>query len=134
MSFAQGPPGTDARSLISRYDEVAELAGPPCGPEMAASWRNSASKWGLPALNQSDHIIIGSSQSRRVLTSRYGVPAEKIQVLLYPDRLSSFFACRKLQANPPACAASGWARRSRASVSIFSPAGRRSRDLNAEWT
>jgi glycosyltransferase involved in cell wall biosynthesis len=90
VSFAQGPPGTDARSLISRYDEVAEMAG----PRAAQKWRLMAklrlSKFGLPKLSQSDHIIIGSTQSRSVLANLYGVPAEKIHILPYPIDLGLF--------------------------------------------
>lgn len=90
VSFAQGPPGTDARSLISRYDEVAEMAG----ARAARKWRLMArlrlSKWGLPAFSQSDEIIVGSSQSRNTLTNLFGIPSEKIHTLPYPIDLDLF--------------------------------------------
>lgn len=98
VSFAQGPPGTDARSLISRYDEVSELAGTRAANKWRLMARLRLSKWGLPDLSQSDHIIIGSSQSRCTLTNLYGIPAEKIHILPYPIDLDLF----RLPPTPPA--------------------------------
>jgi len=90
VSFAQGTPGTDARSLISRYDEVAEMAG----ARAALKWRLLArlrlSKLGLPDFSQSDHIIVGSSQSRNTLANLFHIPAEKIHTLPYPIDLDLF--------------------------------------------
>jgi len=89
VSFAQGPPGTDARSVLQRFDEISRLAG-----ARARRWRWLArlrlSRWGLPPLKMSDHIIIGSEQSRRVLRDMYGVPAYRIHCLPYPIDLETF--------------------------------------------
>ncbi len=90
VSFAQGPPGTDARSLISRFSEVSALAG------SAAAWKWRAmaefrlSRFGLPDFRPSDRIIVGSSQSRSTLEDRYGIAEERIKVLPYPIDLEQF--------------------------------------------
>lgn len=90
ISFAQGPPGTDARSLIARFDEVSRLAG----SRSAQKWRLMArfrlSKAGLPDFRQSDHFIIGSRQSRDTLQSLYGIDPAKIHILPYPIDLGLF--------------------------------------------
>lgn len=97
ISFAQGPPGTDARSLITRFDEVARLAG----RKAAWKWRLMAgfrlSQAGLPDFSQSDAVIVGSTQSRNTLRDRYDVAAEKIHILPYPIDLDLF----TLPAKPP---------------------------------
>lgn len=90
ISFAQGPPGTDARSILNHYDEIRALAG-----RLAAwRWRWLAkfrlSPMGLPPLKYSDHILIGSGQSRETLERVYGVPVQKIHTLPYPIDLEAF--------------------------------------------
>ena len=92
VSFAQGPPGTDARSLIARGAEIRQLAG----WVEAAKWRVLArirlSTFGLPSIRHSDHLIVGSQQSRRTLGSLYGVAQSKISTLPYPIDLDLFKA------------------------------------------
>lgn len=100
ISFAQGPPGTDARSLTTRFDEVARLAG----PKAAWKWRLMAglrlSKVGLPDFRKSDAIIIGSTQSRNTLRDRYDVAAGKIHILPYPIDLDLFTLPEKPHESP----------------------------------
>ncbi|HRJ74295.1 MAG TPA: glycosyltransferase, partial [Terrimicrobiaceae bacterium] len=90
VSFAQGPPGTDARSLLSRFSEVRALAG------SAAAWKWRAmasfrlSSFGLPDFRPSDRIIIGSGQSRSTLENRYGIARDRIRILPYPIDLEQF--------------------------------------------
>ena len=90
ISFAQGPPGTDARSILKRFAEVSRLAG----TQRAWRWRILAqlrlSRLGLPPLALSDHIIVGSNQSRKVLHDVYGIPDQKIHSLPYPIDLDLF--------------------------------------------
>jgi len=90
ISFAQGPPGTDARAIVSRYDEIRRLAG----PRKALPWLMLAklrlSRAGLPSLKLSDHIIVGSRQSQRTLHQVYEVPAAQISTLPYPIDLGMF--------------------------------------------
>jgi len=90
ISFAQGPPGTDARSISDRYTEIRMLAG----FRRASQWLMLAklrlSSLGLPPLRCSDHIIVGSEQSRRTLQRLYGVSCERTSALPYPIDLSMF--------------------------------------------
>ena len=90
VSFAQGPPGTDARSLIERFDEISRLAG----PARARKWRLTArlrlSSFGTPNLAHSDLIIVGSQQSATTLRKKYDIPAKKIEILPYPVDLQMF--------------------------------------------
>lgn len=89
VSFAQGPPGTDARSVFSRRETIERLAGKPTWMKLAA-----ASRWrlgfGLPSFKDSDHVIVGSSWSKRLLVEDYGVDASRVHAMPYPIDLSAF--------------------------------------------
>ena len=90
ISFAQGPPGTDARSIISRFTEILRLAG----LKRALPWYVLAhvrlSPAGLPPLRHSDHLIVGSRQSQRTLHELYGISPERTSALPYPIDLNLF--------------------------------------------
>lgn len=89
VSFVQGPPGTDARS-VSRHRELIErLAGKVTWLKLFAyaKWRLGP---GLPNFHHSDHIIVGSEWSRRHLVDQYHLPAERIHALPYPIDLEMF--------------------------------------------
>lgn len=90
VSFVQGAPGSDARSIIRRFDEIKRLAG----ARRAWKWRALAalrlSPAALPPFALSDHFILGSRQSQRALREHFGVPAEKIHPLPYPIDLDLF--------------------------------------------
>ena len=90
VSFAQGPPGTDARSIVSRFSEVRHLAG----FRKALQWfilaKLRLSALGLPPLRHSDHIIVGSSQSQKTLHELYCVKLSQTSALPYPIDLSLF--------------------------------------------
>ncbi|GAT35366.1 glycosyltransferase [Terrimicrobium sacchariphilum] len=90
VSFAQGPPGTDARSVLNHYDEIRRLTG----PLTALRWRGLAqlrlSPAGLPPLRFSDQILVGSEQSRQTLITVYGRERDKIHALPYPIDLETF--------------------------------------------
>jgi glycosyltransferase involved in cell wall biosynthesis len=90
VSFAQGPPGTDARSVLSHWKDIRRLAG----PLEAWKWRALAmlrlSPLGNPPFAASDRIIIGSQQSARTLQYLYGIEPSKICVLPYPLDTSIF--------------------------------------------
>lgn len=90
VSFAQGPPGTDARSLLERRSEISRLAGPGVARKWALMARFRLSRPGLPRFSFSDAIIVGSSQSARTLRETYREPAEKIFTLPYPIDLDLF--------------------------------------------
>ncbi|MFY9989166.1 MAG: glycosyltransferase family 4 protein [Chthoniobacterales bacterium] len=90
VSYAQGPPGTDARSVLARYPEIRSLAG----AKQALKWRALArlrlSPLGRPPLYHTDHFIIGSRQSATTLTKLYSVDPRRISVLPYPIDLDLF--------------------------------------------
>jgi glycosyltransferase involved in cell wall biosynthesis len=90
VSYAQGPPGTDARSVLARYPEIRGLAG----NKQALKWRALARlrllPLGRPPLHHTDHFIIGSRQSANTLTKLYSVDPQRISVLPYPIDLDLF--------------------------------------------
>jgi len=90
VSYAQGPPGTDARSILARYTEIRTLAG----AKQALKWRVFArlrlSPLGCPPLHHSDRFIIGSRQSANTLVNVYSVDPQRISVLPYPIDLELF--------------------------------------------
>lgn len=90
VSFAQGPPGTDARSVFTRRAEIHKLAGWFHLWKWMALASMRLSRAGLPALRHSDHIIVGSQQSCRTLNERYGIPSENLSALPYPIDLDLF--------------------------------------------
>jgi glycosyltransferase involved in cell wall biosynthesis len=101
VSFVQGPPGTDARSLLTRYDEIRRLAG----TVQALKWQFIArlrlSKLGQPPLHKSDHFIVGSRQSLQTLTELYRVEAGRISILPYPIDLQLFRPARPVSKPGP---------------------------------
>jgi glycosyltransferase involved in cell wall biosynthesis len=90
VSFPQGPPGTDARSILSRYREISRLAG----ARQALKWRLLAqlrlSTLGRPPFQHTDQFIIGSRQSANTLVKLYSVDPDRISVLPYPIDLELF--------------------------------------------
>jgi glycosyltransferase involved in cell wall biosynthesis len=90
VSFVQGPPGTDARSILRRRDEVARLGGRWRTVKWSALARLRLSRLGLPGFHHSDHFIVGSEQSRRTLCRLYGFDSRNISVLPYPIDLRVF--------------------------------------------
>jgi glycosyltransferase involved in cell wall biosynthesis len=90
LSFAQGPPGTDARSILHRRAEIRLLAGNKAALKWEVLARLRLSRMGLPALRHSDHIIVGSSVSRERLISTYHVAGSRISTLPYPVDLDLF--------------------------------------------
>lgn len=105
LSFVQGPPGTDARSLLARFPEVARLAGRAAALRWAALARLRLSRRGLPRFAASDRFIVGSTQSQKTMERLYGIPATALARLPYPIDLAMF----RLPGEPcaPAPAASG---------------------------
>jgi glycosyltransferase involved in cell wall biosynthesis len=90
VSYAQGPPGTDARSVLARFAEIRRLAG----AKQALKWRVFAqlrlSPLGRPPLYHTDQFIIGSRQSANTLVKLYSVDPRRISVLPYPIDLELF--------------------------------------------
>ena len=90
ISFAQGPPGTDARSIVSRFNEIRKLAGLRRAVQWYVLAKLRLSVLGLPSLRHSDHIIVGSRQSQRTLHELYGVNPARTSALPYPIDLNLF--------------------------------------------
>ena len=92
VSFAQGPPGTDARSIIARFGEIRNLAGMPTALLWLALALVRLSRIRTPPFRHSDHIIVGSHESKRTLERLYGIPGGRISALPYPIDLELFKA------------------------------------------
>lgn len=90
ISFAQGPPGTDARSLLRRLPEIRALAGREVAWKWEALARARLSIFGRPPLRFTDHFVVGSSQSQQTLHREYGIPNARITTLPYPIDLDVF--------------------------------------------
>jgi glycosyltransferase involved in cell wall biosynthesis len=90
VCFVQGAPGTDARSVFRQSSEVKRLVG----AVTALKWQILAqvrlSRWGLPPFENADHLIVGSSQSKRSLHSLFGIAENRISQLPYPIDLELF--------------------------------------------
>jgi glycosyltransferase involved in cell wall biosynthesis len=90
ISFAQGPPGTDAISIIDRFNEIQTLAGNGIALRWLALAGLRLSQIGLPKFKCSDHIIVGCEWSRTVLENRFGVSRKITSCLPYPVDLERF--------------------------------------------
>ncbi len=90
VSFVQGPPGTDARSVLERRDQLKGL----CGSWLTLKWtalaRLRLSPLGLPRFQHSDYFIVGSEQSRSTLGRLYGINSTLVSVVPYPIDLTLF--------------------------------------------
>ena len=86
----QGAPGTDARSVLRQSSEVKRLAGAPTALKWQILARVRLSRRGLPPFENADHLIVGSSQSKRTLHSLFGIADNRISKLPYPIDLELF--------------------------------------------
>ena len=90
VSFVQGAPGTDARSIVQRFEEIKTLAGPANATKWLLLAKGRLSRIGLPPLRLTDLFIVGSQQSKRTLSNLYGVAQDRIDTLPYPIDLELF--------------------------------------------
>jgi glycosyltransferase involved in cell wall biosynthesis len=90
VSFVQGPPGTDARSVLKRSDEIAQLVGKYQRLKWTTLARLRLSPLGLPAFHHSDHFIVGSEQSRQTLGRLYQILSRRVSIVPYPIDLALF--------------------------------------------
>jgi glycosyltransferase involved in cell wall biosynthesis len=90
VSFVQGAPGTDARSVVERFDEIKALAGPANATKWLLLAKLRLSRIGLPPLQLTDQFIVGSQESRRTLSKLYGIVQDHIDTLPYPIDLELF--------------------------------------------
>jgi glycosyltransferase involved in cell wall biosynthesis len=88
VSWTQGPPETDSRSVTARSRELLEL----CGLRAYLPLRGYAAyraTLGLPPFRYSDLFIVGSRWARERLSS-YGIEPSRIRSLPYPVDLEQF--------------------------------------------
>jgi glycosyltransferase involved in cell wall biosynthesis len=90
VSFPQGPPGTDARSLLTQFHQIRRIAGPWQAFKWSTLARLRLSPFGTPSFHNSDHFIVGSHQSAGTLARIYSVDPGRISVLPYPIDLDLF--------------------------------------------
>lgn len=89
VSFAQGPPGTDARSVFTHRALIQTLSG-------NGAWRklSAAARWrlgpGLPSFKDTDHVIVGSDWSRQFMVAKYGAAETNTHALPYPIDIEAF--------------------------------------------
>lgn len=89
VSFVQGPPGTDARSVERHRETIVRLGGRTQYLMLRAyaGWRLAG---GLPPVHDSDHLIVGSAWSRQMMAQQFGFRAERVHVVPYPVDLEMF--------------------------------------------
>lgn len=90
VCFVQGAPGSDARSVLRQNAEIATLAGSATALKWQIMAKIRLTPLGLPPFKNADRLIVGSSQSKRTLTSLYGIPTERVYSLPYPIDLKLF--------------------------------------------
>jgi glycosyltransferase involved in cell wall biosynthesis len=90
VSFPQGPPGTDARSLLAQFQTIRRIAGPRQALKWSTLGRLRLSSFGTPPFHNSDHFIVGSRQSAGTLAKIYSIDSDRISVLPYPIDLDRF--------------------------------------------
>jgi glycosyltransferase involved in cell wall biosynthesis len=88
VSWVQGPPETDARSIVRHKRQILDLCGWRSYVPLRAyaAYRGSI---GLPQFNCTDLFIVGSAWSRKLL-STYGISPAAIHALAYPIDLKQF--------------------------------------------
>jgi glycosyltransferase involved in cell wall biosynthesis len=88
VSWVQGPPETDARSVVRLKKQIVRLCGwrAYLPLRMYAAYRGTL---GLPRFDCTDLFIVGSEWSRKILSS-YGIPSQLIHAMAYPVDLKQF--------------------------------------------
>jgi len=88
VSWVQGPPQTDARSVVRHRKQILRLCGwrSYLPLRLYAAYRGSL---GLPRFDCTDLFIVGSEWSRKILSS-YGIPSQLIHAMAYPVDLKQF--------------------------------------------
>lgn len=95
ISFAQGAPGTDARSVLQHDKEIRRVAGPIRALRLKLLAKLRLSHLGLPSFAFSDHIIVGSNQSKKTLIRLYALRDEGVSTMPYPVDLDLFRPAEK---------------------------------------
>lgn len=88
ISWTQGPPMTDGRSIPRHRSQLVQLCGRRSYLQLSAfaKWRST---FGLPRFANSDYFITGSQWSRTAI-QQYGIDADKTIAIPYPIDLEQF--------------------------------------------
>lgn len=89
VSFVQGSPGTDARSVFDRRSLIERLSGRLTWLKLAAAARLRLTV-SLPPFGYTDHVIVGSSWSRQSLIDDYGLASDQTHAIPYSIDLNAF--------------------------------------------
>ena len=90
IAFAQGPPGTDARAVLRHFQQIKTVSGTTAAWKWLCLARIRLSPAGLPPFQYSDHVIVGSNQSKMTLVTLFGFEEAKVSALPYPVDLKAF--------------------------------------------
>lgn len=90
ISWVQGAPGTDSRSVVRHAHAIRSLCGKAEYVRLRAYSVYRASRFGRPPFKHTDVSICGSRISQNTLVHTYGLPAAKVQVIPYPIDLEAF--------------------------------------------
>jgi glycosyltransferase involved in cell wall biosynthesis len=103
VSWVQGPPGTDARSIRRHRHDIVRLCGVREYALLRAYALYKSSAIGLPAFHHTDVCICGSQGSAQMLVDDVGLNAACVKALPYPIDLAAFAPERPIESpgRPP---------------------------------
>ncbi len=90
VSWVQGPPGTDARSIRRHRHDIVRLCGAKEYALLRAYALYRSSSLGHPPFRYTDVCICGSQESARTLVASFGFDAARVHALPYPIDLAAF--------------------------------------------
>lgn len=90
VSWVQGSPGTDARSIRRHRHDIQRLCGLSeyLTLRVYAAYRNS--RVGRPAMHYTDICVCGSTTTAQMLVERFRLKSSKVKILPYPINLCTF--------------------------------------------
>lgn len=98
VSFVQGCPGSDARSIAKHRDLIVSLVGRKKFVELSAL-AQCRLRWWLPSFTSSDHVIVGSQWSKLSLQSHYNLNPNAIHAIPYPIDLQAFSPIQRIRSS-----------------------------------
>jgi glycosyltransferase involved in cell wall biosynthesis len=101
VSWVQGPPGTDVRSVLRHRSEIRRRCGLREYVGLRAYSLYRSSFLGQPRFKASDVVICGSQSSLRTLADTYGVSVDALHALPYPIDLTQFGPASLGRHGPP---------------------------------
>lgn len=101
VSWVQGAPGTDSRSVIRHRAVIRRLCGWTEYGKLRAYSRYRESALGRPPFQHTDVSICGSLASKELLVAQYGLTPQSVRVLPYPLDLDAFRPATVPRADAP---------------------------------